>query len=137
MNLRNQVCTAEQAQKLKDLGISQSAAFSWFLIKDRDDEVGFNRKSGGSCPVCGHPTAPYIQELSAFTVAELGHTLPDDVRSYRFEDSWQIYYPDEGGMNLFVSEDCDTEAQIRAAFLIWGLESGHLTVAAVNERKSS
>lgn len=92
MKLHYMVCTVEQATPLKELGVSQTAFFSWFVATDIDDDPGLNRASG-HCPVCCHPTPPYIQELSAFTVAELGQMLP------RYYPSWRCL--EEGGHHEF------------------------------------
>jgi hypothetical protein len=78
MKLENQVVSLEWAKKLKDLGVKQESHFSWFNATDRDDTPSLNR-SGHHCPTCSHPHAPYFEEISAFTVGELGDLLPTDI----------------------------------------------------------
>lgn len=85
----------------------------------------------------GTPRLYGMNQGVAFTVAELGLMLPDDTRSYRLENCWQIYYADgDSGMNLFIPEDVDTEAHARAGFLIYLLETNGITAEEVNKRLS-
>lgn len=155
MKLHDTVCTVEQALRLKELGVSQSAYFSWFLATDRDDTPGLNRASGG-CPVCGHPTAPYIKEVSAFSVAELGQMLP------RYYPSWRCL--EEGGKHEFWiatvigqpegfdREKADvydirtvaafdrfgrTQVEALTELLISLLETGAVTIEDINKRLTS
>lgn len=141
MNLEDQVCPLSASKRLWELGVRGRSVFWWRNDypnnHDKYPDV-WNIIPDSDYPYTGpHCASVFDGEyhlLPAFTVAELGQMLTDDIRSYRFEDSWQIYYPSDSGMALFISEDCDTEVQIRAAFLIWNLESGLITAEEVNER---
>ncbi len=86
MKLENQVCTLEQAKKLKELGIVQDSLFyhiecnpNVFEIEQIDENSYKNYDKGD--PV-----------FSAFTVAELGEMLP--TRSYicSFRDNGYLLY---------------------------------------------
>lgn len=76
MKLHDQVCTIDQAKRLKDLGVKQESLFSWFVATDVDDEPALNRSWKNNCILCGHPHAPYFEEISAFTLSELFQILP-------------------------------------------------------------
>lgn len=122
MELHKHVCNLDQAKCLKELGIIQGISpFYWveWLNRIRYNPGGYKLSQ---------------DSYTAFTVAELGAALPDDVRSYRFDDCWQIYHSDEDGMNLFIPENVDTEAGARADFLIYLLETKAITAEEVNIR---
>lgn len=122
MKLQDQVCSAAQAKRLKELGIVQDALFFWYDLRGHH-EILYKNDQDTLAKTYGMTIG------AAFTVGEIGMMLPDDVRSYRIEGCWCIYYPDDdGAMNLFIPEDDETEALSRAAFLIWGLESGVITI---------
>lgn len=135
MKLHDQVISVEQAARLKELGVSQSAYFSWFLVTDRDDTPGLNRATGG-CPVCGHPTAPYIQEVSAFSVAELGQMLDSETITERKGTelskyaNWEWCYENHSA----AFGPYATEAEARAAMLIYCIEKGITSVGQINKR---
>lgn len=91
MELSQQVCSLEQAKRLKELGVKQESLFYWaggeLYVKTGICVINMND--------CGIGTFGYIQEgfndfCSAFTVAELGEMLPKYIRK---EDGkwWNIY----------------------------------------------
>lgn len=95
MKLENQVCSLEQAKKLKQLGVAQEGHFMWYEVSDGEDEGDFEKEGVEWHPVltqsnhakgedsavgsidsdlltsdgefCGHKPP-----VRAFTVAELG-----------------------------------------------------------------
>lgn len=148
MNIINQCCTLEQSKNLKLLGVKQVAAFSWYIATDRDDTPGFNRASENGCAICGHPVAPYIEEVSAFTVAELCQMLPDYYPSWRFEvhtggpKKWVatvICSPKPPGIDdIHTASEFDswgdTQAESLATLLIALLETEVITPDEVNKR---
>lgn len=120
MKLQDQCCTRFQAEQLTRLGINIPGQFAITPIGNVMTKV--------------EAVAKKLSWIAVYSSAELGVILPDDTRSYQLEHSWQIYYPGENAMDLFLSEDCDTEAQIRAAHLIWLLETNAITADEVNKR---
>lgn len=131
MKLHDQVCTIEQAKRLKELGIVQEAEFSWFVATDVDDDSALNRSWKSSCLTCGHPRTPYFEELSAFTASELSLALPD---------YFSVHRGNSGGYycNKLMATDPEatgpTMAQAMASRLITGLETGEFTADEVNKR---
>lgn len=132
MTLELQVCSLELAQKLKELGVKQESIWAWWIATDRDDTPALNRHPDKDCPTCGHPSAPYFEWISAFTVAELGEMLPELYNTYH--DSNPI-----GGLETWecVAEDtnedipffrAETEADARAKMLIYLLENNLITL---------
>ncbi len=84
MKIENQVCSLEQAKKLKDLGVCQDSFFSWYggfngsempPSVDLTDQRNYEYSVNGNY---GHPDHMY----AAFNVAELGTMLPEYVETY-------------------------------------------------------
>ena len=141
MKLQDQVCTLEQAKILNDLGIKQGVSVFFFDTGSKNKiliNTGFEKELTGffNFQTC----------FSAFTVAELGVMLPQD-EDENDEGPWYSL-PDKGvdiiGFSVKKYLDshyegpCEivykTEAQARAAMLIYLLEADIITVKEVNER---
>lgn len=138
MKIENQVCSLEQAKKLKELGVFGETDRMWVVRFD------------GETFLTHYDSGDVINpQYSAFTSSELGVMLPD-TELIRDED-WQYrpfiqYYSHTGKRewkydNPFTSYKRDrkvlnvtTEAQARAAMLIYLLENNHITAQEVNER---
>lgn len=115
MKIENQLCTLEQAKRLKELELyydDPKYAYIERLGEFKLNEVSeFNRWAYQYSDVSLRDRNFY----SAFTVAELGVML--------------------GDQTAMVIESVDrTEAESRAAHLIWLLEEKHLTAEEVNQR---
>ena len=105
MNLEDQVCSLELAQKLKELGFKQESLFYWVKLSEKKSKLKKREwglaNEGEFLKKCDY--------ISAYTVAELGiwlkwipmmiFGLPDDLK------------------NLI--QDFDTEANFRARCLIY------------------
>lgn len=119
MKLENQVCTLEQAKRLKELGVAQKSLFAYA----DDNTICAPHYTDMPMSWCMYP--------AAFTVAELGVTLPPETKSFDSESfsAWVIMGID--GKLWFLSA---TEAECRADLLIQLLESGRITAAEVNAR---
>jgi hypothetical protein len=118
MKLEDQVCTEQQADRLKELGIIQESLF----YHTHSDWGVMPRKSDFS----GNPS-------SALTVAELGVMLPPGYDTmYCTNDGWRGF--DLDGQDMCDSKPFATEAEARAAMLIYLLETNIITPAEVNER---
>lgn len=125
MNLENQVCLLQQAKRLKDLGVKQDSLF----YHTNSDNWGVMPKR--SIDFTGNP-------FSAFTVAELGMMLPNAFDTMAISVSqnvrgWAAY--DDNGNDVFKDEvNFSTEAEARAAMLIYLLENNLVTAGEVNAR---
>lgn len=111
MRLQNQVCTLEQAKKLKALGVDQKSLFYKPIhgIEGLDETPLFGEAIRNGRMICNQKELV----VSAFTVAELGAMLEDEKAT--------------------VVESVDkTEAESRAEHLIWLLENGHFDLEIVN-----
>jgi hypothetical protein len=122
MKLQDQVCTEQQADRLKELGVVQES-----LFYHTHSDWGVMPKK--SIDFSGDPS-------SAFTVAELGVMMPvgyDTMANTEGYNSvvWRGY--DIDGRDC-PKEHFDTEAQCRAAMIISLLESFLITPAEANER---
>lgn len=114
MELEQQVCSLELAQKMKELNVPQQSIFMW-----KDGEVLF---WGG-----GEPK----DFVSAFTVAELGGIFPPNValpfkRPAMGEDKvWyeKWYWSNEDGRH-----EAENEADARAKMLVYLLKNKLITL---------
>lgn len=151
MNIENQVCTLEQAKKLKELGVNAESLFWWTQDKTPSSPnlhyYGWSQESMPWGVFFGQrsriSTSDVFEEYSAYTVAELGEMLPSKIeikgasyivtsmKSAQAETgvkySWtcRVWNTKQG---LFKKEFGETEAQARAAMLIYLLENKLITV---------
>lgn len=161
MKIENQVCTLKQAEKLKELGVVRQSFFYYYqcIVNGREtmpivNYVNFDygeyvENESINNAIYGNTRNEYY---SAFTVAELGVMLPDYEASrekgYEFRP-YQQYYSHTQRVewkfdNPFTSYRRDTivtstktEAEARAAMLIWLIEERHITPDEVNQRLQS
>jgi hypothetical protein len=124
----NQVCTPEQAVKLKELGVDDKAP----LLAWKDISFSSDRSAFALTPNDGSLRHLYYP---AFTVAELGEMMPDYLEDKGHQwyytqnklDGWEVGFERVdvayGGCNHLLSRMA-TEAQARAAMLIHLLENG-------------
>lgn len=147
MKIENQVCTLEQAKKLKELGVDCISLFQWRdFSRLRDNMVAPLVSYDRAVP--SH--ASVMQVFNAFTVAELGVMLPysvknpTDAESYYFVEC-EIYNenPKNIGCNSYLTnftgnihsvKHKNTEAEARAAMLIYLLEQRLVSSQQVNEK---
>lgn len=159
MKLENQVCSLEQAKKLKELGVKGAEFFLWLEVA-RFDKKGdivewlpalfIERSLDPECvsmlPVgCVNDDNEIMESRGnypAFTVAELGVMLPlakseksKQTQCWKTHDKygWAMY--EDGYIQSgFTVRFEPTEAQARAAMLIYLLENNHITAEEVNQR---
>lgn len=141
MKLEQQVCTLEQAKKLKELGIvPKSVLFLW---------LDYSKNSHGP-KIVNADVMDFESDRSyiyaAFTVAELGVMLPDYITGehlYTYQQrrgaldkrkvKHDIYYWCMGNIFLHTVTG-EIEAEARAAMLIYLLENKLITPEEVNNR---
>ena len=117
MKLSEQVCALEQAKKLYALGVERRSLFYHFHGRIEHEAFG-------------------SEYYSAFTVAELGVMCNSEVYTWRTGSvnseyaNWE--WIDEGGQNGMGVYA--TEAEARAAMLIYLLENNLVTPAEINQR---
>lgn len=153
MKLENQVCTLAQAKRLKELGIEQRvSAFSWY--ESSISESG-SYTHGLNITEMVVQSAYEWMELhlifAAITVSELGSMLPHDWNTCQLAPenavtkgggwwAYRTYYANQCKicgecltevLGLTLSA---TEAEARAALLIYLLETCKTSAAEVNER---
>ena len=144
MKLEDQVISLKLAKKLKKLGVRQESLFYWCIIDNgvdgEQDIIPLTEKEMDYYDdVLG--SVEYTEIASAFTVAELGEMLPeeiivtnrfDDKNIYfldfcKFEDRWDVSYKND---ILKKVTQCyvngRTEANARAQMLVWLVENGYL-----------
>jgi hypothetical protein len=125
MSLEQQVCSHKLAKRLEELGVRQESVFWWV-----DRKLTYTG---------GHASHAQLKGgIAAFTVAELGEMLPDDIiipskngtphtHSLRFGryrvagDRFWCAYPG-GTARTNPEERAHTEADARAKLLIYLLE---------------
>lgn len=122
MKLEQQVCSLELAKRLKELGVKQDSEFYWYKSTNDKQEIR-HRKSENSFEHCIENFLNIGIIVSAFTVAELGEMLPAWSRSYNTGEYWDCDCKPHG-FHL----TADTEADARAAILIYLLENKLITL---------
>lgn len=124
MKLQDQVCTLEQAKRLRELGVTQYSFFWWI------------KEGGNEYLLLHYGMTANRTGFSAYTVAELGEMLPTGFDTMRTTltleksewlgyDNDSKYFPDAKGYQ--------TEAQCRAAMLIRLIESNLTTIEQINK----
>jgi hypothetical protein len=128
MKIEDQVCTVEQAKKLKELGVDNDSYFSyigddtpetyWQIYSDQEGrtEVG----SGW-----------YQQRLPAFTVSELGLMLPPETCTWFDGTHWHCSTVGHDNPIHCVGL---TEVKARAEELISCLTHRSISIEEVNQR---
>lgn len=143
MKLQDQVCTLEQAKRLKELGVKQESLFSW--CGDETKRLMDNGKDGLAVSdwVYIDSTIPANNQESdhrslvpsakpfaaAFTVAELGVMIGKGTSAASL-----LYDAVLARMNQGHSFTIVLSAQFVANCVIGMLETGRLTVEEVNAR---
>jgi len=126
MKLKDQVCSLELAQKLKELGVKQKSLFTW------RNNVGWNDQPKEDEWIVTMQSFPGFPEICAFTVAELGEMLPAHLQIDKYQNSkflWSVSWSDM--RNESHSEKADTEAAARAKMLIHLIEKGIVTMKSI------
>ena len=122
MTLQEQVCTLEQAKRLKELGCEQESLYAWLRF---DGQWFLYENTYWYRAACDG----YV---SAYTVAELGEMLvcyqDSDGKGYDILHEIDVQLRIEQGFDWWFSINANvfafpTEAQVRAALLIHKLET--------------
>ena len=139
MELQKQVCTLQQAQRLKELGVKQVSHFGYIEIPDNGTGGVKAWWQDSKYALINTDIILYVgngsRAWSAFTVAELGVMLPvcfnsGSTAEKGFVEFIAICYGDGGG----AYKQLATEAEARAALLIHLIETGKVTPEEVNQR---
>ena len=150
MKLEQQCCSLEQGKRLKELGVTAEPLF-WHVIDiDPITPLDIIQK-------WQHSNFDQCEKYPAYTVAELGVMLPEEIghkynehSSYyymqghsdvpvKYPKLWVIWYEDNDlspeleVLNMQFAAG-DTEAEARAAMLIYLLENHLTTPEEVNQR---
>lgn len=138
MKIEDQVCTLEQAKRLKEFGISPIGFFVHDEIPFEAGRSFVRQRVDGNFNYTGNPCA--------WTVAELGEMLPQYYPSWRFPvasgEMWVatvICSPKPEGIdNIHTASEFDrfskTQAEALATLLIALIETEVITAAEVNDR---
>lgn len=122
MELEKQVSSLELSKTLKTLGVKQESAFYWDTTEtcvyppNRKPENEWRWSLGYGWPRNEGESGRRV--ISAFTVAELGELLPPYTKSYRYYGGFDC------DLENIPSQRTDTEADARAAMLIYLIEKG-------------
>lgn len=125
MKLEDQVVSLELAKKLKELGVEQNGYFNHIVVMPDPTgehyfyDIVYNNEDIETCNeiIC-----------SAFTVAEFGELLPNEVKvndlDYFFTKMGQLHcYRNVKGDRLFEIQGTQPEVEARAKMLIYLLEN--------------
>lgn len=145
MKLEQQVTSLEISKKLKELGVKQESYFWWELQHENVLSTGSVLRVPSKIVDVHYynGTSPKTDFVSAFTVAELGEMLPEEIeikeQSYWLEtgkaigNQWVIGYRKNGTRDMYYSNSDDTEANARGKMLIYLLENILLSDLQVKE----
>lgn len=125
MKIEQQVCSLEHANRLRDLWVKQESLFVWikigesFVLRDVNSLLSRIKKS--------QRTERFI---SAFTVAELGEMLPQNVSTSKGAITWSCRWWEEdsdflrtGKATRHMTFTGSNEVNARARMLIYLLEN--------------
>jgi hypothetical protein len=138
MKLEQQVCSLDLAKRLKELGVHQLSLFWWQFWLERPEDIALRYKDDRF----GHRD---VQDVSAFTVAELGEMLPKNIER-DIGTTWLLQMSGKNGTCIWdvgymiwnkrhkfdwadvaVTQRADTEADARAKMLIYLIENAIVT----------
>lgn len=123
MKLEQQVTSLELSKRLRELGVKQESYFTWI-------DLGMQR--GCELSIGGFDK----DDVSAFTVAELGEMLPSSIMREqtvyglaccKHDEEWEILY-DNTAIGILKIEMADTEAEARGKMLVYLLENKLITL---------
>jgi hypothetical protein len=149
MKLQSQVCTLEQAKRLKELGIIQQSYFAHFCpcetglkwLSNSESFVGVKAERKTYYHTTKKDEESLIEQhiYSAFNVAELGVMLPNELDlsdgNYFFTKKGLLHtYEEVTGVILKEWQGTELEAIRRAEILIDLLENNLTTPEEVNTR---
>lgn len=122
MEIEKQVCTLEQAKRLKELGVAQNNSIAIHKSHPIVGDVIFFRVGG----VSG-------DEWAAFSVAELGYMLPNGSTIFKDPNGCFEWSCDMIKMDWNDWHEHATEAEARAAMLIHLIENNLIPIDEVNK----
>ena len=134
MKLENQVCALSQAKKLNEFGVSQNSTCKWKCNEEQSVVVSeqMGLWVGRYLPNIGN------EYFAAFTVAELGVMIPEWHFTYPRLEGFASYKNEDGGFAVadgtINGKNYSTEAECRAALVIYLIENNILSVKTCNER---
>lgn len=134
MKIEQQVCSMEQGQIFQQFGIIGHSYFVWWF----NDPQYFLDSSSADFD------NPHLVEVCpAFSVAELGIMLPDEIKSEHIYSMWIDERFGEPGrqfttsmLNVDMQQGWESEAECRADLLIYLLENKLTSASEVNKRLS-
>jgi len=120
MKLEQQVVSLELSKRLKELGVKQESLFWW-----EGEEIYSSLESCQDCmSTCSQPNSG----VSAFTVAELGEMLNEEITCISFTSTFGEWIAAEYSSGCYYNDqEADTEADARAKLLIFYIEEGIIT----------
>lgn len=148
MRIEHQVCTLEQAKRLKELGVFENAFGSW-VYDTTNEKWGISKLNVEQMALANSREA-----YPAFTVAELMIMLPKRYMAVKNlvskypESSWHCQYIQDDDVirdffyphKIYDKENHNyglgftTQAKALCAMLIYLLENNHITSEQVNQR---
>lgn len=127
MKVEDQVTSLELSKRLKELGIKQDSLFYW---------INPNLENGLSDYLVSFGKRGNKNDLSAFTVAEVGILLPDEIlldgnilyKNYFCGNSlYSIAYSHPSG-RIGIEEFGNNEVEVRSKMLIYLIKKGIIKI---------
>lgn len=141
MKLEQQVTSLELSKRLKALNVEQDSLFYWIGHENLTrGEIGEDKCTNWYPMYKGEKYfGNHDYQISAFTVAELGEMLPNELEfteedhtsewelfSVKLDSLWRVYYVKRFHNTVLIESDMETEVDARAKCLIFLLENGYV-----------
>ena len=136
MTLHDQLCSIEQAEELKRLGVTQQSLFyyvnNWLNPRKQPIDNGEFIIIGTEKHKCKRKAeirGANIEFVSSFSVAELGELLGKHIHIVSYSETYGDFY-----MYWPTTKHFDTEAQARAFVLIQLIKEGLESIESINTK---
>jgi hypothetical protein len=119
MKIEDQVCSLELAARLKGLGVRQESYFIWQSTQG----VGVGVVDWRVIPAFQDGISESYEDISAFTVGELGEMIGDYAYTRKIDKIWVSFLHRKHFDDKYAGPAEITEADARAKMLIYLIEN--------------
>jgi hypothetical protein len=127
VKIEDQVCTLEQAKKLKELGVTIESEFIWSITLVTDFHISWSFGDPKAYPETWYP-AYTLAELSAMYINDADTPHYFDIEYDHNSDDYCLYKHNFGAFGDLNPGVYSTETHAYAAAIIWMLENEYLRV---------
>lgn len=122
MEIEDQLTSLELSKRLKELGVKQDSYFVWreypFVISDHPKLMVETEWILG---IPGYLNPEFLNQYSAFSVAELGEILPETCEYFSIHKRHGLFILNYGIKEIWNKKEADARAELRIYLLENGL----------------